>query len=112
MLCVLREDPKIKNPIVLNKEGAANDSTIDLAPTTFLDLRTVLPPAAADTIGPAFNGGRCRIRTCDFHRVKVPFQGHFIDGKGLKSRRSRQNRHNRRYLPQKCHKLFKHNKPS
>src|SRR5580704_8593399 len=51
-------------------------------------------------------GGRCRIRTCDFHRVKVPFQGHFIDGKGLKNRRSRQNRPNRRLLPQKCHKLF------
>ncbi len=45
-------------------------------------------------------------RTPDLYRVKVALRGRFIDGKRLISRSSRQNRHNRRYLPQKCRKLF------
>jgi hypothetical protein len=32
--------------------------------------------------------GRCRIRTCDFHRVKVALKKRSIDGKGVKSRKS------------------------
>ena len=28
-------------------------------------------PLRSIQLGPAFIGGRCRIRTCDFHRVKV-----------------------------------------
>jgi hypothetical protein len=45
--------------------------------------------------------------TClECHRVKVALYRHFIDGKGFISRMSRKNRHNWRYLPQKCHKIF------
>jgi hypothetical protein len=40
------------------------------------------------------------------HSLKVVSIWRFVDGKGLISRLSRQNRQNRRYLPQKCHKLF------
>jgi hypothetical protein len=38
--------------------------------------------------------------------VKVVSVWRFVDGKGLMSRPSRRNRHNRHHLPQKCHKLF------
>jgi hypothetical protein len=38
--------------------------------------------------------------------VKVTLYKHFIDGKWLMSRKSRQNRHNRRYLLPNCYQLF------
>jgi hypothetical protein len=42
-------------------------------------------------------------RELDLHRVKVALKERFIDGKGLISRNSRQNRHNRRYLLPNCY---------
>ena len=37
---------------------------------------------------------------------EVPFHAHFIDGKGLINRKSRQNRYSRRYLLPNCYQLF------
>jgi hypothetical protein len=48
------------------------------------------------------------VETCDFHRVKVTLYAQIIDGKAVISRHNRQNRPNRRYLPQKCHKTMTH----
>jgi hypothetical protein len=50
-------------------------------------------------------GGAAAFGTCDFHRVKVaPWGG--VDGKEIISRRSRQNRHNRRHLQPICYQNF------
>ena len=52
------------------------------------------------------DGGRSRIRTYDFHRVKVATVGRFIDGKGVTNRTSRLDRQNRRYLLPNCYQFF------
>ena len=59
-----------------------------------------------------WNGRHEETRTPDLYRVKVARYRRCIDGKGFINRMSRQNRHNRRYLPQKCRKLFSRLKPS
>jgi hypothetical protein len=51
---------------------------------------------------PELFGGPDRDRTDDLFHAMECFKSQIIDGTGLMSRYSRQNRHNRRYLLPKC----------